>query len=521
MLTYLCGTESVIVAKKQSYHIEQVDSESGLSKKSIGGMTKVSEHPIVSLQVAIFLEILELKQRINILETERDNSVRYGLVLIPKHGKASDTDGKNFIKGTSQHAKGALYCEHGCKSLEIYKIAKDWNRLKCMSVNRWPKLMHNNIHKYDKSNLKWKWAARVHDILSRQITDNSITNGVDIIKYIDFIQSMEWKSSLNCYRMVKTTYGLEKYLLDANDFIGSIGLRGLQGPQGIRGSDGRDGRDGMPGLPGVPGSAGPRGTKGEKGLNGLMGPPGPQGFPGQKGDRGVDGPPGDDCTLNNTAISVMLDVLFRANTHVPESSTRQPALQNIANVLGGGGTMYVRWGRTTCPTADTGAKLVYDGIIASGYFSHAGGGGNYLCLPKDPEWGNYKDGHQLNAYIYGAEYEVAAFNPFSTDNAEDLHNHDAPCAICYVPKRSVKLMIPARKSCPENWTREYHGYIVSSHYQAHRSEYICVDEAPETRQGTYTNTEGVRLNPVEGSCGSLPCSPYVNGRELTCVTCTI
>ncbi|XP_071964545.1 uncharacterized protein [Antedon mediterranea] len=304
---------------------------------------------------------------------------------------------------------------------------------------------------------------------------------------------------------------------------GVIGVRGILGSPGPRGADGRDGRDGMPGMPGLPGLQGPRGTKGEQGPPSPKGNPGQNGSRGVKGDRGITGVPGTDCTLNDTSsISLLFQTLLRVNDQSPNSPTSQPIIENIANALNGGGTMYTRWGRTTCPTLETGAQLVYDGIIASGYFSHVGGGGNYLCLPNNPEWGNHQDGIQSKAYIYGAEYELTAGNsPFSTDNAEVLHDQDATCAVCYVPSRNVKMMLPARRTCPENWTREYHGYIVSSHYQHQRSEYICVDEAPEARPGSYVNTEGVRLNPVEAQCGSLPCLPYVDGRELTCVTCTI
>ena len=52
------------------------------------------------------------------------------------------------------------------------------------------------------------------------------------------------------------------------------------------------------------------------------------------------------------------------------------------------------------------------------------------------------------------------------------------------------------------------------------SEYICVDKAAEKIPGSQANTDGTLLYPVEAVCGALPCPPYTNGRELTCVVCT-
>jgi hypothetical protein len=141
-----------------------------------------------------------------------------------------------------------------------------------------------------------------------------------------------------------------------------------------------------------------------------------------------------------------------------------------------------------------------------------------VCLPENPRYRRYKNGVQNTALMYGTEYELNVYNPFTKSN---LHNHDAPCAVCYVKTRSAKLMIPATYKCPAGWTREYHGYLMSErHNHAHSTQFICVDEYPETVPGTHSNLNGALLYPVEGVCGSLPCNPYVAGRELTCAVCT-
>ena len=89
---------------------------------------------------------------------------------------------------------------------------------------------------------------------------------------------------------------------------------------------GRDGRDGLPGRDGVKGEKGDRGEKGEKGDTGPKGSMGPK----------------------------------------------------------SGGVVYIRWGRTTCP--NTGAELLYKGIAGGSHYSHSGGGANYLCLHKVPQY---------------------------------------------------------------------------------------------------------------------------------------
>ena len=119
--------------------------------------------------------------------------------------------------------------------------------------------------------------------------------------------------------------------------------------------------------------------------------------------------------------------------------------------------------------------------------------------------------------IYGTEYEVNTFNPFTNN----LHDHDAPCAVCYVRSRGSQLMMPARNDCPSGWTKEYHGYLMTAHYN-HKStrDYICVDREAEYVPGSQANQDGALLYLVQGNCGSLPCLPYVDGRELTCAVCS-
>ena len=83
-------------------------------------------------------------------------------------------------------------------------------------------------------------------------------------------------------------------------------------------------------------------------------------------------------------------------------------------------------------------------------------------------------------------------------------------------------MIPGQDVCPGNWKKEYRGYIMGPNYnQKHSGQYICVDEKPQIVHGSDQVQSGEHLYLVETECPSLQCGPYVAGRELRCVVCTI
>ncbi|XP_045163700.2 uncharacterized protein LOC123528019 [Mercenaria mercenaria] len=175
------------------------------------------------------------------------------------------------------------------------------------------------------------------------------------------------------------------------------------------------------------------------------------------------------------------------------------------------GTNYIRWGRTTCPST---AFLVYEGFVAGAHYTHSGTAVNPLCLPMDPIYDKTTDGFQSAGIIYGAEYDTYSYNAWNY-----LHDHDIPCAVCRIPRNNV-LMVPGKNECPLNYTLEYKGYLMSSHYNHHASEFVCVDDQPEVIPGTRTSHDGKLFYFVEGSCGSLKCDPYKEGWEITCAVCS-
>ena len=183
-----------------------------------------------------------------------------------------------------------------------------------------------------------------------------------------------------------------------------------------------------------------------------------------------------------------------------------------------GGAIYTRWGKSTCPQVE-GTDIIYSGITGGTFFNNQGGGANYLCMPKNPEYSNtlrYRNNlGRESTFIQGTEYQ----SPL-----QGSVNHNAPCAVCHVSTRPTVLMIPAKASCPPTWTREYYGYLMSSNsqYNGHkRTMFECVDADQESLHGTQANTNGALFYHVEAACNTgLPCLPYVSNKQLNCVVCT-
>ena len=153
-----------------------------------------------------------------------------------------------------------------------------------------------------------------------------------------------------------------------------------------------------------------------------------------------------------------------------------------------------------------------------------GGSSNYLCLAGDPTWDYYEDGIQGVCSVYGVEYEFNTHDASHRTNffGSDIYNDDAPCSVCHTT-RATNIMIPGRNTCYVGWTKEYSGYIVTDNNGlTHGTEYICLDRRPDVAIGGKISDNENLLYLVEANCGkTLECPPYVHGRELACVVCSM
>ena len=230
------------------------------------------------------------------------------------------------------------------------------------------------------------------------------------------------------------------------------------------------------------GRDGALGRDGRDGVVGPQGPPGFPGFPGLKGELGQSGTPG----LKGE----------KGNKGTPTTTA---------------GIVYTRWGRTSCRT---GASRLYAGRAGGSVEIDRGGGSNYLCLPNDPEYSQFQSGVQGKSYIYGVEYEGPPM-------IRSRENQNAHCAICFVSNKETQLMIPAKRTCPSGWTKEYHGYLMTERRDTIRTEFVCVDDYMEPVHGSDGHKGNSHFYHVEAHCNGMACPPYNNYKELTCVVCSI
>jgi hypothetical protein len=209
------------------------------------------------------------------------------------------------------------------------------------------------------------------------------------------------------------------------------------------------------------------------------------------------------------------------------------------------GPTYVRWGRRSCPTS---AVELYVGHAANGPGTPCAGansvecragGYNFVCLHGAPQYDDQNE-HWISVTrtgerLFRVEYSTRMSSLWQL---WDLHNEDVPCAVCQSTHSLAVLMQPGSAQCPQAWSAEYTGFIMSEPQAGHRkTENVCVDEQPE--KDTWSDSmynEGLRLAPVEirsvkhrddaPTPGSfdvdvLEKKGYGNHAEIRCVVCTL
>ena len=184
---------------------------------------------------------------------------------------------------------------------------------------------------------------------------------------------------------------------------------------------------------------------------------------------------------------------------------------------------YTRWGKTSCPN-NTNAELVYSGRAGGTYHLARGGSSDRICMPDNPDYPaeaidiSSSPASQFKNTVQGLEYEVDYSLPGNP--LTDVHNHNTPCAVCFVPTRDTTIMVPAKTVCPSSWTREYYGFLMSDYDGNYRTSYTCLDIAPEPVPGTVSNSNPSLLYHSVTDCHGIACPPYENNRMLGCVVCT-
>ena len=180
------------------------------------------------------------------------------------------------------------------------------------------------------------------------------------------------------------------------------------------------------------------------------------------------------------------------------------------------GSLYTRWGRTTCPES---AQMVYFGQAVGPQTSQSGSGANNLCLTLDPVYSDHNDMDQAVALLGGINYYTTGHG---LHRFTAVHNHKVPCAVCFTPKTMSNFMQPGNANCPTGFRREYGGLLFASKYNLNKNDWVCVDEDPESMGGSSSSFGA--WYPTEVRYGSIVSRAqdggYYRYREVKCAVCS-
>lgn len=83
------------------------------------------------------------------------------------------------------------------------------------------------------------------------------------------------------------------------------------------------------------------------------------------------------------------------------------------------------------------------GQVGGGHYAHTGASVNYVCLPNDPNIAQPLKPHCDYDLIYGAEYQIGAYNQ-PTGMRSGIENRDAACAACLAKGKMASMIIPGK-----------------------------------------------------------------------------
>ena len=101
---------------------------------------------------------------------------------------------------------------------------------------------------------------------------------------------------------------------------------------------------------------------------------------------------------------------------------------------------------------------------------------------------------------------VTEYETFKSTNS-----HNAACAVCMIEGRGLTMIMPTNHTCPESWTEEYKGYLMTGN--------TCVDKELKA----IDTTRGYNGGPVlRHQIGSKTLNPNSDeNKVLSCVVCSI
>ena len=142
------------------------------------------------------------------------------------------------------------------------------------------------------------------------------------------------------------------------------------------------------------------------------------------------------------------------------------------------------------------------------------GGSPYICVPNQPWYFGQVDPSTPLGNVSQVSREALKRD----ETRSILHGtyFYLSCVLCLVRRRSVQIMLPARKECYRGWHREYDGYLVVQSNRKEHKDVICIDRDARSLLQDATYVRG-----LFASCETFSCPPYVETERLPCVVCTI
>ncbi|XP_062616247.1 short-chain collagen C4-like [Saccostrea cucullata] len=217
-------------------------------------------------------------------------------------------------------------------------------------------------------------------------------------------------------------------------------------------------------------------------------------------------------TTSKAQMESKIQTLATSNSEMDskiQTLTREVETLKVNNSKVVGGATYVRWGRKTCPDADS--ELVYWGYTGGSLYNQGGGAAEFVCLPRDPTFHNILS--SAFSFMYGSEYE--------SNFVSGIHDDDVPCAVCRSLRSTSVIMLASREHCYSGWKTEYSGFLSSGDTRdSAASQFVCLDRHPDVLDHSSANENGKVFYTVMAKCGSLPCPPYKDGQQLYCSVCS-
>nr|KAG5690628.1 hypothetical protein BaRGS_018098 [Batillaria attramentaria] len=234
-----------------------------------------------------------------------------------------------------------------------------------------------------------------------------------------------------------------------------------------------------------------------------------------------------DMSVRSDDTTPLEPVVTQLSQRLTEVSAEVQAMKNTntqqdAAIQEAGSSVYVRWGRSVCPSS---THLVYSGVVGGSCVAvcHASPNAAFKDEQKDTHSIKIAQTHDMAA----RSDDRPPLEPVVTQLSQRL------------TERPTTIMVPGTNVCMPGWTLEYSGLLMADYYGWHAgTDYICVDSAMEERGAVLENvgwglvgqaalTHGCVCHsyPLEvGSEATVACAQAVDGglvSPLQRVTCKV